>query len=124
MSAPERDREAAAQRGAAERSSRTGRRVAWRRLRGYVARNRGLYAFWLASTLAYTAGFVSIPKLVGNAIGAIDQGLGAGEVGWRAGLVALVALASAVVRYYSRTLVFNAAREIEYEIRNDLFAQL
>jgi ATP-binding cassette subfamily B protein len=102
----------------------TGRRVAWRRLRGYVARNRLLYTFWLASTLAYTAGFVSIPKLVGNAIGAIDQGLGAGEVGQRAGLVALVALGSAAVRYYSRTLVFNAAREIEYEIRNDLFSQL
>jgi ATP-binding cassette subfamily B protein len=105
-------------------SARSGRRVAWRRLRGYVARNRGLYAFWLASTLAYTAGFVAIPKLVGDAIGAVGQGLGASEVGRRAGLVALVALGAAVVRYFSRTLVFNAAREIEYEIRNDLFAQL
>jgi ATP-binding cassette subfamily B protein len=30
----------------------------------------------------------------------------------------------AVVRYFSRTLVFNAAREIEYELRNDIFAHL
>jgi ATP-binding cassette subfamily B protein len=29
-----------------------------------------------------------------------------------------------VVRFYSRTLVFNSAREIEYEIRNDIFAHL
>ena len=29
-----------------------------------------------------------------------------------------------VLRYFSRTLVFNAAREVEYEIRNDLFAHL
>ena len=30
----------------------------------------------------------------------------------------------AVLRFLSRTLVFNAAREIEYELRNDLFAHL
>jgi ATP-binding cassette subfamily B protein len=28
------------------------------------------------------------------------------------------------VRYFSRTLVFNAAREIEYELRNDIFTHL
>ena len=33
-------------------------------------------------------------------------------------------LARALVRYFSRTLVFNAAREIEYELRNDIFAHL
>jgi ATP-binding cassette subfamily B multidrug efflux pump len=113
-----------AQRAAGERSSRNGRRAAWLRLRGYVGRNRGLYAFWLATTLAYTAGFVAIPRLVGFAVEALDQGLGSREVAWRASLIAAVALASALVRYFSRTLVFNAAREIEYEIRNDLFAHL
>ncbi len=135
MSDPSREaaqgREAAAQRagapvelGQAERSARAGRRAAWLRLRGYVARNRGHYAFWLASTLLYTAGFVAIPKLVGHALEAFERGLGDAEVARRAGLLALVALASAAVRYFSRTLVFNAAREIEYEIRNDLFAHL
>ncbi len=102
----------------------SGRRAAWLRLRGYVARNRGLYAFWLASTLAYTAGFVAIPRLVGFAIEAHEQGLGTNEVARRAAWIALVAIASAAVRFFSRTLVFNAAREIEYEIRNDLFAHL
>jgi ATP-binding cassette subfamily B protein len=106
------------------RGAAAGRRAAWLRLRGYVARNRGLYAFWLASTLAYTAGFVAIPKLVGHAIEAYEHGLGEAEVARRTGWIALVALGSALVRYFSRTLVFNAAREIEYEIRNDLFAQL
>jgi ATP-binding cassette subfamily B protein len=107
-----------------DRSARAGRRAAWRRLRGYVARNRGLYAFWLASTLAYTAAFVAIPRLVGQALEAYEQGLGGPEVARRAALFALVALGAATVRYFSRTLVFNAAREIEYEIRNDLFAHL
>jgi ATP-binding cassette subfamily B protein len=101
-----------------------GRRAAWRRLRGYVARNRGRYAFWLASTLAYTAGFLAIPRLTGWVIAAYEQGLGPAAIERRAGVVAFVALGSAAVRYFSRTLVFNAAREIEYEIRNDLFAHL
>jgi len=109
---------------APQRGGGSGRRAAWLRLRGYVSRNRGLYAFWLATTLAYTAGFVAVPRLVGYAVEAHDQGLGTREIAWRSGLIAVVSLASAAVRYFSRTLVFNAAREIEYEIRNDLFAHL
>ena len=35
-----------------------------------------------------------------------------------------MALVTAIVRYFSRTLVFNAAREIEYEIRDDIFKHL
>jgi ATP-binding cassette subfamily B protein len=70
------------------------------------------------------AGFVAIPILVGWILKAYEQGLGAGEIVRRAQLLALVAAAAAGVRFFSRTLVFNAAREIEYEIRNDLFAHL
>ena len=43
-------------------------RVALRRLRGYVLRNRGYYAVWTATTLAYVAGFVAVPMLVGWAV--------------------------------------------------------
>jgi ATP-binding cassette subfamily B protein len=105
-------------------SAAAGRRAAVRRLAAYIRRNRGYYAVWLASTLAYAAGFVSIPLLVGWAIEAYEQALGADEIVRRAQALALVALATAAVRYFSRTLVFNAAREIEYEIRNDLFSHL
>ena len=105
-------------------SAASGRRAAVRRLRGYIRRNRGYYAIWLATTLGYVAGFVAIPILVGWILKAYEQGLGAGEIVRRAQVLALVALAAACVRYFSRTLVFNAAREIEYEIRNDLFAHL
>ena len=42
------------------------------------------------------------------------------RVAWLAG----VALGAAAVRYFTRTLVFNAARQIEYELRNDIFGHL
>ena len=101
-----------------------GRRAAWRCLAAYVGRNKGYYAFWLATVIAYTVAFLAIPVLVGNCVKALRLGLGADEVAWHAGILAMVAVAGAVVRFFSRILVFNAAREIEYEIRNDLFAHL
>jgi ATP-binding cassette subfamily B protein len=99
-------------------------RVALRRLRGYALRNRGYYAVWLAATLAYVAAFVAIPILVGWAVKAVVLELPAQEVVRRVLWLLLVTLARTVVRYFSRTLVFNAAREIEYELRNDIFAHL
>jgi len=99
-------------------------RSALLRLAGYIRRNLGYYAVWLAMTLAYVAAFVSIPLLVGHAIGLIDEGRPAQEIGRAIAWLTAVTLASAVVRFFSRTLVFDAAREIEYEIRNDIFAHL
>jgi len=101
-----------------------GRRAAAARLLAYIGRNKRYYAVWLASTLAYSGGFVAIPWLVGWAIEAYESGLAADEIVWRAEMLAVAAAATAAVRFFSRTLVFNAAREIEYEIRNDLFAHL
>jgi ATP-binding cassette subfamily B multidrug efflux pump len=105
-------------------SAAAGRRAALRRLVAYIGRNRGYYALWLASVLLYVAGFLAIPWLVGWTYEAYERGLGEGVIVRRAELLALVGLAAAAVRFWSRTLVFNAAREIEYEIRNDLFEHL
>jgi ATP-binding cassette subfamily B multidrug efflux pump len=105
-------------------SAAAGRRAALRRLVAYIGRNKRYYAVWLASTLAYTAGFLAVPWMVGWAYQAFDQGLGGGEVARRALWIAGVAAVTAGVRFFSRTLVFNAGREIEYEIRNDLFSHL
>jgi len=105
-------------------SAAAGRRAALRRLVAYIRRNKGYYAVWLATTLAYTAGFLAIPRLVGWTVAAYQQHLGPEAVAGRVLAIAGVALATMLVRFYSRTLAFNAAREIEYEIRNDLFAHL
>lgn len=101
-----------------------GRRAAVRRLAAYIGRNRAYYALWLASVLLYAAGFLAIPWLVGWSYEAYELQLGSAVVVRRAQALALVGLLTALVRFWSRTLVFNAAREIEYEIRNDVFAHL
>jgi ATP-binding cassette subfamily B protein len=99
-------------------------RHALRRLSVYIRRNRGYYALCIATILAYNGAFVAVPRLVGWAITAAETGLGRDEIARRClWLIAVVAV-GALTRFFSRTLVFNAAREVEYEIRNDLFAQL
>jgi ATP-binding cassette subfamily B protein len=99
-------------------------RPARRRLIGYVLRNRGLYALWLVASVVYVAGWVAIPKLLGWCVAAVGGGEASAEIARRVAWLVGIALATAVVRYFTRTLVFNAARQIEYELRNDVFGHL
>ncbi|MEB2345558.1 MAG: ABC transporter ATP-binding protein [Deltaproteobacteria bacterium] len=96
----------------------------WRRLAGYLRRNRGSYLLGSAVTLGYAAAFASVPMLVAWAIRAVEQGLPEAEILRRCGALVVATLARGALRYGSRTILFDAAREIEYEIRNDLFAHL
>ena len=100
-------------------------RHALRRLSVYLRRNAVFYTVWSALTLAYVAAFIALPILVGWAIsGGLDPDVTRREFLGRCGLLFAVAIVRAGLRFASRLLVFNAAREIEYEMRNDLFAHL
>jgi ATP-binding cassette subfamily B protein len=94
------------------------------RLAVYLQRNRARYALGALVTLGYAAGFAAVPMLVGWAVEAVEQGMPGAEVRRRCAWLAAVTLGRGTLRYASRTVLFNAAREIEYQIRNDLFAQL
>ncbi len=100
------------------------RRAMFRRLWGYLAQNKGRYTLGALFTLSYVAGFVVVPLLVGWSIQAVADGLPVAEVGRRAAILALVTLVRMILRFVSRISIFNAAREIEYALRNDLFAHL
>jgi ATP-binding cassette subfamily B protein len=102
----------------------SGVRSALRRLAGYVGRHPVFYGVWLATTLVYVAGFVAIPRLVGWGVEAVATGLSETEVLERVGWLVGATVLTGALRFFSRTLVFNAAREIEYELRNDIYAHL
>jgi ATP-binding cassette, subfamily B, multidrug efflux pump len=94
------------------------------RLAGYMRHSQRTYAVWVVVTLGYVAGFVAVPALVGWCVGAVAHGLPAQEVVRRVAWLAAATTARALLRYFSRTIVFNAARQIEYELRDDIFANL
>ena len=100
-------------------------RHALRRLWVYLRRNSLYYTGWALITLAYVAAFVAFPMLVGWSIqGAMDPEVSPEELQRRFVALLAVAVARGALRFFSRLLVFTAAREVEYEMRNDLFAHL
>jgi len=100
------------------------RRRMFRRLWRYILRNRRDYLWGIAATLGYAAVFALFPLTVLWAVAALVNGEPASQVLLRCLAVAGVAVARSGVRYFSRVLVFNAAREIEFQLRNDFFAHL
>jgi ATP-binding cassette subfamily B protein len=110
------------------REGRSSVRAAIVRLTHYVLRNRRYYAVWAFLTLGYAGAFLGVPILTGEAIetavAALEGTASVDAVMYMALWVALVGVLGGLLRYFSRVLVFNAAREIEYEIRNDLYAHL
>ncbi len=99
-------------------------RPALRRLAGYVRHSGRFYAVWVLVTFGYVAGFVAVPMLVGWCVSAVAHGLPADEIARRVAWLGVATGARALLRYFSRTLVFNAARQVEYELRDDIFAHL
>ena len=109
----------------AAQSGETPVRHALRRLSVYLRRNLFYYGFWTLITLAYVAAFVAFPMMVGWSIaGALDPEVPRSETQMRFLALLGVAVARGALRFFSRLLVFTAAREVEYEMRNDLFAHL
>ncbi|MCC6766208.1 MAG: ABC transporter ATP-binding protein [Deltaproteobacteria bacterium] len=89
-----------------------------------MIRYRGRYALGLACLLATGTLAMTVPYLLKRAVDTIAAGGSAGAVGWLALAIVAVALAQGAVRTCSRFLIFNVGRDIEYDLRNDLFAHL
>jgi ATP-binding cassette, subfamily B, multidrug efflux pump len=100
------------------------RRKMFRRLAYYMRRRKRAYAAGTVTTLLYAGLFVLFPLTVGWCVQALVDGLPREEITFRCAALVAIALARSGVRYFSRVQLFDAARDIEYELRNDLFAHL
>jgi ATP-binding cassette, subfamily B, multidrug efflux pump len=65
-----------------------------------------------------------IPWWIREAVRILEQGGALEDVTYYAAVIALAALAQGIIRTCSRALIFNAGRNVEYDLRNDLFAHL
>lgn len=95
-----------------------------RRLVAYLRRYRARYALGALFLLATASLAMAIPYLLKRAVDAISSGAPWSEAGWFAAWVAVVAMVQAATRTLSRALIFNVGRDVEYDLRNDLFAHL
>lgn len=89
-----------------------------------MRRYRGRYVLGVVCLLATASLAMSVPLLLKYAIDAIGAGAGIRPVAGYAIAIIVIAIVQGVVRTWSRALVFNAGRDIETDLRSDLFAQL
>ena len=94
------------------------------RLWGYIYRYRVRYLRGIGCLVASASLAMSIPLLLKRAIEAIEKGLPFRQLSLYLLAIIGVALVQGVVRAFSRFLIFNVGRDIEYDLRNDLFAHL
>ena len=67
---------------------------------------------------------MTIPWWTRDVVRIIEQGGSLSDVRFYALLIIAAAVLQGIVRTYSRALIFNAGRDVEYDLRNDLFAHL
>ncbi|MEE8558603.1 MAG: ABC transporter ATP-binding protein [Myxococcota bacterium] len=94
------------------------------RLFGYVRRERSRYLLGGGLTVLYALSFQLIPLAVRDVVDGIQRELPLAEVSRGVAWLVGAAVVYGLLRLGSRVVVFRAARQIEYELRNDLFSHL
>jgi ATP-binding cassette, subfamily B, multidrug efflux pump len=94
------------------------------RLRSYLWRYWRYYLLGAFCLLGTATLIMFIPWWIRESVRILEQGGSLREISFYALMIACAAVLQGVLRTYSRFLIFNAARDVEYDIRNDLFAHL
>ena len=98
------------------------------RLLHYVKRYRLRYTVGTLCIFLTASMVMAIPALTQRAIDSLNgpslTDANVTSVGWLALAIIGLAALQAVARTISRSLFFNAGRDVEYDLRNDLFAHL
>ena len=76
---------------------------------------------WL---ILYNCSKAAVPLLVGSAVEDMHLGLNAAKIEHHALQLLAIAVVSGVALYLTRQIIIGASREIEFDLRNDLFAHL
>ena len=92
------------------------------RLWTYIFRYRYRYLRGILCLLVTASLAMSIPLLLKRTVEGIEQGLPFFDISLSVAAIIGVALILGLARAFSRFLIFNVGRDIEYELRNDLFA--
>ena len=94
------------------------------RLKGYLWRYWRRYLIGVLCLTVTATLIMVVPWWIRAAVRTIEQGGPIEDVVFYAMMIIVAAVAQGLVRTFSRFLIFNAGRDIEYDLRNDLFAHL
>jgi ATP-binding cassette subfamily B multidrug efflux pump len=90
----------------------------------YLRRYWKSLAWGGVSTILYNVIKVLIPLVIGHAVDDMKQSLTQEKIFRNALILLLIAALSAIFLYITRQVIIGASREIEFDLRNDIFANL
>ena len=90
----------------------------------YLRRYWRSFALGGLALVVYNTAKAMVPLLVGGAIDDMQHGLSVMKIEHHALRLLAVAVVSGIALYLTRQIIIGASREIEFDLRNDLFAHL
>src|SRR5579875_2231227 len=93
-------------------------------LKPYLARYKGRYVAGFAALLIAQVVGIIIPLIIKAGIDGMRRRVSGSELLLIAGLILGVALIKAVFQFWMRWILIGISRDVEYDLRNDLFAHL
>jgi ATP-binding cassette subfamily B protein len=90
----------------------------------YLKRYRWAYAFGTGCVLLHNGIWVLFPLVIGKASDDLNQGVTRHKLLVYAGLLLAIAVTKGIFQFLTRWVVIGVSRDIEFDLRNDLFARL
>ncbi|HUB52574.1 MAG TPA: ABC transporter ATP-binding protein [Terracidiphilus sp.] len=90
----------------------------------HMRRYRWGYLWGTLSCIATNIIWVQFPRVLGTAIDTIAKGTTHQRILYFAGLIVAISLGKGIFLYAQRWILIGISRDIEYDIRNDLFLKL
>ncbi len=90
----------------------------------YLKRYWKHFAWGGVAVLLYNTIRALLPLVIGSAVDDLKTGVTQQKIIYHSARLLVIAAASAVFLYITRQVIIGASREIEYDLRNDLFANL
>lgn len=90
----------------------------------YLKRYRRGYILGTISVFFTNGIWILFPKVLGNAAQAMKQGVTQHKLLIYAGMLLAIAITKGIFQFLTRWIVIGISRDIEFDLRNDLFAHL
>jgi ATP-binding cassette, subfamily B, multidrug efflux pump len=95
-----------------------------RTVRPYLRRHRAGLALGIGALIAKDLAATAVPLMIRGAIDALTKGQGIERLFYFVGLLIALSFAKGLFQFWMRVILIGISRDIEYELRNDLFAHL
>src|SRR5579863_7593307 len=90
----------------------------------YLKRYRWHYAFGTACVLLTNGIWILFPLVIGKAADDLHEGVTRHKLLVYAGLLLAIAIIKGIFQFLTRWIVIGISRDVEFDLRNDLFAHL